>query len=188
MLRPYTDGTKVRGELHEWAMASLRKVGESSRSWATAAGTTLKAKSMSAEVVWRPRLKRRLARASSGGRPIAVRTWDGSTAPEEQAAPVEQARPFKSSAMRRASPSTPGMTRLVVLGVRGTAPPFTRDWGTRWSRPCCNFSRRLHGVGVEVNVGLFGDAADFFEWLDGAELVVGVHDGDKNGFRADGAP
>src|SRR5229473_3791362 len=130
MLRPYTDGTKVRGERHEWAMASLRKVGESSRSWATAAGTTFRAKSMSAGVVWRPRLKRRLARASSGGRPMAVRTCDGSTAPEEQAAPVEQARPFKSSAIRRASPSTPGKTRFVVFGVRGAEAAFTRDWGT----------------------------------------------------------
>src|SRR5216684_6016617 len=129
MLRPYTDGTKVRGELHEWAMASLRQVGESSRSWATAAGTTFKAKSMSAEVVWRPRLKRRLARASSGGKPMAVSTCEGSTAPEEQAAPVEQARPLRSRAMRRASPSTPGKIRFVVLGARGAAPAFTRDWG-----------------------------------------------------------
>src|SRR5713226_6827734 len=119
MLRPYKDRTKVRSEHHGWAVASLRYVGESSRSWATAAGTTFKAKSMSAGVVCRPRLKRRLARASSGARPMAVRTCDGSTAPEEQAAPVEHARPFKSRAMRRASPSTPGKTRFVVFGVRG---------------------------------------------------------------------
>src|ERR1700682_4664838 len=127
MLRPYKDVAKVRLGHHGWAMASLRYVGESSRSWATAAGTTFMAKSMSAEVVWRPRLKRRLARASSGGKPMAVSTCDGSTAPEEQAAPVEQARPFKSSAMRRASPSTPGKTRFVVFGVRGAPPPLRRD-------------------------------------------------------------
>src|SRR5882762_2205865 len=96
---------------------------------------------MSAAVVWRPRLKRRLARASSGGKPMAVRTWDGSTAPEEQAAPVETARPFKSSEMRRASPSTPGKTIFVVFGVRGAAPPLARDCGTRCSKPCCNLSR-----------------------------------------------
>src|SRR5438552_1802692 len=93
----------------------------------TALGTTFNANSMSAEVVWRPRLKRRLARASSGGKPMAVSTCDGSTVPEEQAAPVEQARPFRSRAMRRASPSTPGKTRLVVLGVRGAAPALTRE-------------------------------------------------------------
>src|SRR5260370_14934719 len=50
-----------------------------------------------------------------------------------------------------------------------------------------DFPRGLYGVGVEVDVGFLGDAADFFERLDGAELVVGVHDGDQNGFRPDGA-
>ncbi len=46
----------------------------------------------------------------------------------------------------------------------------------------------MHGVGVEIDIGLFRDAADFFERLNGAELVVGVHDGDEVSFRADGAP
>src|SRR3989475_9568639 len=78
----------------------------------------------------------------SGGKPMVVSTWDGSTAPEEQAAPVEQARPFKSRAIRSASPSTPGKTRFVVFGVRGASPPLTRVWGTRCKRPCCNLSRR----------------------------------------------
>src|SRR5882762_9815058 len=50
-----------------------------------------------------------------------------------------------------------------------------------------DFAGGLHGIGVEIDVGLCGDAADFFEWLDGAELVVGVHDSDKNGFGPDGA-
>jgi hypothetical protein len=104
-----------------------RYVGESSRSCSTAAGTTRNAKSMSACVVWRPRLKRRLARASSADMPMAVRTCEGSTAPEEQAAPVEQAKPLRSRAMRSASPSTPGKTRLAVLGVRGAWPPLMRE-------------------------------------------------------------
>ncbi len=72
---------------------------------------------MSARVVWRPRLKRKLARASSAGRPMAVSTWEGSTAPEEHAAPVEQAKPFRSSAITRASPSMPGKMMFVVFGV-----------------------------------------------------------------------
>ena len=42
-----------------------------------------------------------------------------------------------------------------------------------------NFSRGLHGIGMEINVGVFGDAADFFEWLHRAQFVVGVHDGDR---------
>src|SRR5713226_10659250 len=50
-----------------------------------------------------------------------------------------------------------------------------------------NFARGLHGVGVEVDVGFGSDAADFFERLDGTELIVGVHDGDENCFRPDGA-
>ena len=50
-----------------------------------------------------------------------------------------------------------------------------------------NFARGLHGVGVKADVSCLGDAADFFERLDGAELVVGVHDGDKNSFLPDGA-
>src|SRR6266853_660731 len=50
-----------------------------------------------------------------------------------------------------------------------------------------NFTCGLHSVGVEINVGFLGDAADFLEWLDGAELVVGVHDGDENGFGPDGS-
>src|SRR5260370_39959811 len=50
-----------------------------------------------------------------------------------------------------------------------------------------DFSRGLHGVSVEVDVGFLGEVADLFERLDGAELVVGVHDGDENGFGPDGA-
>src|SRR5208282_4679812 len=70
--------------------ASLRYVGEMARSWATAAGITSRAKLISDSVVSRPRLKRRLDLASSCERPTEVRTCDGSTAPEEQAAPTEQ--------------------------------------------------------------------------------------------------
>jgi len=39
---------------------------------------------------------------------------------------------------------------------------------------------------MEIDVGFCGDAADFFEGLDGAEFVVGVHHGDEDGFWADG--
>ena len=49
-----------------------------------------------------------------------------------------------------------------------------------------NFSGGLHGVGVEIDVGFRGDAANLRERLDGAEFVVGVHDGDEHGFRANG--
>ena len=47
-----------------------------------------------------------------------------------------------------------------------------------------DFSRGLHGISVEINVGLFGDAADFLERLNGAKFVVGMHDGDEHGILA----
>ena len=33
---------------------------------------------------------------------------------------------------------------------------------------------------MEIDVSLFSDAANLFERLDGAELIVGVHDGDQH--------
>ena len=36
---------------------------------------------------------------------------------------------------------------------------------------------------MEVNVGVRGDAADFFERLECAEFVVGVHDSEEDCFR-----
>ena len=41
----------------------------------------------------------------------------------------------------------------------------------------------MHGVGMKIDVGFFRDAADFFERLHGAELIVGVHDGDETRVR-----
>src|SRR5579862_8202460 len=84
---------------------SLQYVGDKSRNLATVLGTRANAKSISASIVCRPRLKRMLARARSGRRPMASSTCDGSIAPDEHAAPVETARPFKSSAITSASPS-----------------------------------------------------------------------------------
>ena len=55
--------------------------------------------------------------ASSG--PWPSRTCDGSTAPLEQAAPLDTANPLRSSAISRASLSIPSKRILVVLGVRG---------------------------------------------------------------------
>ena len=36
---------------------------------------------------------------------------------------------------------------------------------------------RLHGVGVEQHAGLAADCANLADRQDGADLVVGVHDG-----------
>src|SRR5947208_1049494 len=80
-------------------------VGDNSRNRLIVPGITDNAKSTSVSVFCFPKLKRILARARSGGRPIAVSTCDGSIAPEEQAAPVETASPFRSRAITIASPS-----------------------------------------------------------------------------------
>ena len=40
---------------------------------------------------------------------------------------------------------------------------------------------------MEVDFVFLADAADFCEWLDRAELVVGLHDGDERGLGADGS-
>src|SRR5437016_2553646 len=125
---------------------------------------------MSAGVVWRPRLKRRLARASSGGKPMAVRTCDGSTAPEEQAAPVQQLAQARAATDVQ---STDALWRVQLVSRNGEQINLERVDVDG------NFAGGLHGVGVEIDIGFFSDAANFFERLNGAKLVVGVHDGDE---------
>src|SRR6478672_3016872 len=49
-----------------------------------------------------------------------------------------------------------------------------------------NFSGRLYGVDVKKDIVLRCDLADLFERLDGAQFVVGVHDGDECGLRSNG--
>ncbi len=44
----------------------------------------------------------------------------------------------------------------------------------------------LHRIGVEQHAVLFADGADFRDGLDGADFVVGVHDGDQGGLIRNG--
>ena len=44
------------------------------------------------------------------------------------------------------------------------------------------FAGGLNGIGVEVDVGLGSDAANFFHWLGGSEFVIRVHDGEQDSF------
>jgi hypothetical protein len=46
-----------------------------------------------------------------------------------------------------------------------------------------DLSHRLGGVGMDENAVLAGDAADLGDRLDGAHLIVGMHDADENGLR-----
>jgi hypothetical protein len=67
--------------------------GDSARNRSTVAGIIAIARSTSSDVVARPRLNRKLDRASSADKPMASNTCDGSTAPDEHAAPVEHETP-----------------------------------------------------------------------------------------------
>src|SRR4029077_12913243 len=63
------------------AIAGFLYVGESWRSRSITGGIVSRAKSISSSVVWCPRLRRSVARASSGARPGAISTWHGPRAP-----------------------------------------------------------------------------------------------------------
>src|SRR3954463_5064678 len=127
--------------------ARLSYVGERSRNRETVEGIRLSAKAISASVVCFPRLNRMLPRAWSGRSPIAINTCDGSIAPDEHAAPVETASPFRSSAMTSASPSMWPNLMFVVFGTRAAPVPFTcassicsRTLRSTPSRIAANFS------------------------------------------------
>jgi hypothetical protein len=80
-------------------------------------GRTLTTCSTSASVVAAPRLKRIEFWVRCGGKPIALRTCDGSSVPDEHADPVETATPARSSAIRSDSASTRSKLMFVVLGA-----------------------------------------------------------------------
>src|SRR6202158_3884500 len=97
----------VAGYSHFCAFATPLYTGEISRSRDTAPEISAHANSASSAIFCLPRLTRILAFARSRLSPIAVKTCEASIAPDEHAAPVETASPFKSSAMTSASPSMP---------------------------------------------------------------------------------
>jgi len=49
-----------------------------------------------------------------------------------------------------------------------------------------NLAHRLCRVGVHKRAVAVGDGRDFGDWLDGTDLVVGVHDGHQDGIGGDG--
>ena len=66
----------------------------------------------------RPTLRRNAFCVSCSGSPIALSTCDGSSVPDEQADPVDTAKPSRSSAISSDSASMPSNPMLVVLGTR----------------------------------------------------------------------
>ena len=79
---------------------------------------------ISASVVVRPREKRTPLEARVSARPIAFRTWEGSSEPEEQAEPLEAATPLRSRFISRVVPSAPGTETFTLLGRRRVGWPF----------------------------------------------------------------
>ena len=88
------------------------------------AGMVSHARSMSDAVVKRPTEKRRLARARSFERPMALSTCEGFTDPLVQAEPAEQQIPFSSRRINAPSLSMPSKEIFVVFGRRFTRSPL----------------------------------------------------------------
>ena len=78
---------------------------------------------MSSETVFQPQLILIAVSDSAGSTPMADRTADRVTLPDEQAEPALTATPAKSSAITCVSAFTPGMEIQVVLGRRGAEAP-----------------------------------------------------------------
>src|SRR5207302_4962839 len=108
----------------------------------TAGGMTSRARSTSASVVVTPRERRRAPSARSVGTPIAVRTWDGSTAPLVQADPADAHTPAPSSSTSNASDSTSPNDRWQLPAILFVRSPVSALPGTAANRPSARRSRR----------------------------------------------
>ena len=80
---------------------------------------------MSASEVDQPRLSRTAPWASSRPNPMAARTCEGWTLPDEQAEPEDTAIPPRSKPITAVSALSPGTVNRVVLGRRGAPPENT---------------------------------------------------------------
>src|SRR5580658_10931168 len=79
--------------------------------------------SMSVSVVVQPRLTRTAPRSSAGETPMAARTWEGWTLPDEQAAPEDTAIPSRSKEITAVSALSPEAVNRVVFGRRSAPVP-----------------------------------------------------------------
>ena len=96
---------------------------------------------MSAFVVVQPRLTRTAPRASAGETPMAARTWEGCTLPDEQAAPDDTATPSRSKAMMAVSAFTPASANSVVFGSRSAPAPKITACGEMAHSPASSACR-----------------------------------------------
>ena len=102
-----------------------------------------RAKSMSSLEVDQPRLSRTAPWASPLSNPMAARTCDGWTLPEEHAEPEDTAIPPRSKPITAVSAFKPGTVNRVVFGNRGVPSENTiipgvcrRPFSRRFRRPC----------------------------------------------------
>src|SRR5580692_5583328 len=79
--------------------------------------------STSDSVVAQPRLRRTAPLLSVGETPMAARTWEGWTLPDEQAAPDDTAMPSRSKEMTAVSAFMASAAKRVVFGSRSTCAP-----------------------------------------------------------------
>src|SRR5712671_5601179 len=97
--------------------------------------------STSFSVVVAPRLTRTAPRARSAPAPMAARTCEGATFPDEQAAPEDTATPSRSKAITAVSAFMPGKARSVVFGRRSTFSANITIVGVAERRPASSRSR-----------------------------------------------
>src|SRR5205823_8534797 len=113
------------------------------RSRSTAGGMTSRARSTSSSVVVAPSDRRREPAARSLGTPIAVSTWEGSTAPLVHAEPAEAHTPAPSRRTRRASDSTPANEIWQLPATLLARSPVSTASGMAPRRPSARRSRRI---------------------------------------------
>jgi hypothetical protein len=89
---------------------------------------------MWAASLFQPKLMRVAQPASAAGTPIASRTGDRCTFPDEQAAPALIQTPARSNAMTCVSAGTPGIEMHVVLPILAAFTPKTLAPGEIWTR------------------------------------------------------
>ena len=78
---------------------------------------------------------------ASGATPMAARTCEGATFPDEQAAPEDTATPSRSKAMTAVSAFMPGTENSVVLGSRAASAPKMTAFGAMALIPASSRSR-----------------------------------------------
>src|SRR5262249_26085898 len=78
----------------------------------------LRKRSISLSLVLGPMLSRIAPELSWSGTPMAASTWDPATLPDEQADPVDTAKPPRSRLMSAFSARRPGAANRLVFGNR----------------------------------------------------------------------